>query len=107
MVEERSSSLARLWVARTKLAPELAKLGEHGLVVDAGHGLHLVDDDEGAAALVRGEGALLADDCVDEVEEGGPDEGGHVAPGASPGRVETSRMPPSRIVLRRSTVERG
>ena len=50
---------------------ELAELGEHGLVVDAGHGLHLVDDDEGAAALRGGKGALLPDDGVDEVEEGG------------------------------------
>ena len=48
----------------------LAQLGEHGLVVDAGHGLHLVHDDERPSPLLQGQALLLADDGVDEVEDG-------------------------------------
>ena len=58
--------------------PELAKLGEHRLVVYAGHGLHLVHDDQGAAPPLGGQAALLPYHGVHQVEEGGAHQGGHV-----------------------------
>ena len=61
-----------------KEAPNLPRLGEHGLVVDAGHRLHLVDDDERPTPPIPRQAALLADDAVHEIEDGGPEQGGNV-----------------------------
>ena len=56
----------------------LAQLAEHGLVIDAGHGLHLVDDHQRSPALWQGQALLLPDHRVHQVEQGGPHQGGHV-----------------------------
>ena len=61
--------------------PELPQLGQHRIVIHAGHGLHLVDDDEDAAAFLRWELSLLSNHGVDEVEHRRPDEGGDIATG--------------------------
>ena len=58
--------------------PELAQLGQHALVVHAGHGLHLVDDDQRAATLPEGRASLFPDDRIDQVQEGRAHQGGHV-----------------------------
>ena len=78
MVRERSSSLARLWVARMKDAPNLPKLAEHGLVIHAGHRLHLVHHHQSAAPLLEGQASLLPYHGVHQVEEGRAHQGGHV-----------------------------
>ena len=49
--------------------PELAQLGQHALVVHAGHRLHLVDHHEGAATLTKRQASLLPDHGVHEVEQ--------------------------------------
>ena len=85
MVRERSSSLARLWVARMKDAPNLPKLRQHRLVVHAGQGLHLVHRHQRPAPLLQGQVALLPYHRIDEVEQGGAHQGGHVPADASLG----------------------
>ena len=42
----------------------LAQLAEHGLVIDAGRGLHLVDDHQRSPALMQGQALLLPDHRV-------------------------------------------
>ena len=55
--------------------PELAQLAEHGLVIDAGHGLHLVNHHQCDASLVRRQPPLLPDHRVHQVEQRRPHEG--------------------------------
>ena len=57
--------------------PELPKLRQHGLVVHAGHGLHLVHH-QSAPPLAEGQAALLPYHGVHQVEEGRAHQGGHV-----------------------------
>ena len=58
--------------------PELAQLGQHALVVHAGHRLHLVHHHQRAAPLPEGHAALLPYHGVHEVEQRRAHQGGHV-----------------------------
>ena len=85
----------------------LAQLREHRLVVDARHGLHLVHDDERAPAVRQWQ--LLSCSRMTastRLRMEAPTRAATSRP-AVPWAVETKRMPPSRMVRRRSMVERG
>ena len=57
---------------------ELAQLRQHGLVIDAGHGLHLVHHDQRSPSFRRRQAALLPDHRVHQVEQRRAHQGGHV-----------------------------
>ena len=65
---------------------ELAELGQHALVVHAGHRLHLVDHHKGASPLPERHASLLPYHGVHQVEQGSSHQGGHVPAHRSLGR---------------------
>ena len=72
--------MARLWVARMNDAPNLPSSTEHGLVIHAGHGLHLVHHHQRAPdVLGKGHAALLPDHRVHQVEQRRAHQGRHVS----------------------------
>ncbi len=77
--------------------PELPQLGEHRLVVDARHRLHLVHDQECPAPLLGRQLSLPADHGFDEVEDGGPDQRGDIAPGSALRRRDEQHAEPFRV----------
>ena len=85
--------------------PELPQLGEHGLVVHAGHGLHLVHHHKGATAWEMGSLSCSRITESTRFRREAPTRADTSRP-TVPWAVETSTTPPSKITSRRSMVER-